>query len=94
MIQKKYFSNLEHIKAGLEFFFRYKNVDIKIHGLKLLDPNDDIHMENSGSIFKVTKDGLYIKTIDSKIVITHLQMPGKKVINKSDIYNAYSNYFE
>ena len=75
-------------------FFRYKNVDIKIHGLKLLDPNDDIHMENSGSIFKVTKDGLLIKTIDSKIVITHLQMPGKKVINKSDIYNAYSNYFE
>ena len=75
-------------------FFRYKNVDIKIHGLKLLDPNDDIHMENSGSIFKVTKDGLIIKTIDSKIVITHLQMPGKKVINKNDIYNAYSNYFE
>ena len=51
-------------------------------------------MENSGSIFKVTKDGFFIKTIDSKIVITHLQMPGKKVINKSDIYNAYSNYFE
>jgi methionyl-tRNA formyltransferase len=75
-------------------FFRYKDVDIKIHGLMLLDPNDDIHMENSGSIFKVTRDGLIIKTIDSKIVITHLQMPGKKVINKSDIYNAYSNYFE
>jgi len=75
-------------------FFRYKNEDIKIHGLMLLDPNDDIHMENSSSIFKVTRDGLIIKTIDSKIVITHLQMPGKKVINKSDIYNAYSNYFE
>ena len=75
-------------------FFRYKNVDIKIHGLMLLDPNNDIHMEHSGSIFKVTRDGLIIKTIDSKIVITHLQMPGKKVINKSDIYNAYSNYFE
>ena len=72
----------------------YKNVDIKIHRLKLLDPANDIHMENSGSIFKVTKDGLYIKTMNSKIVITHLQMPGKKVINKSDIYNAYSNYFE
>ena len=75
-------------------FFRYKNVDIKIHGLKLLDPNDDLHMKHSDSIFKVTKDGLLIKTIDSMIVITHLQMPGKKVINKSDIYNAYSNYFE
>ena len=75
-------------------FFRYKNVDIKIHGLKLLDPNDDIQMENLDSIFKVTKDGLYVKTVDSKIVITHLQMPGKKIINKSDIYNAYSNYFE
>ena len=75
-------------------FFRYKNVDIKIHGLMLLDPNDDIHMEHSDSIFKVTRDGLIAKTTDSKIVITHLQMPGKKVINNSDIYNAYSNYFE
>ena len=75
-------------------FFRYKNIDIKIHGLKLLDPNDGVHIENSGSIFKVTKEGLLIKTIDSRIVITHLQMPGKKIINKSDIYNAYSNYFE
>ena len=75
-------------------FFRYKSVDIKIHELMLLDPIDDIHMEHSDSIYKVTKDGLIIKTIDSKIVITHLQMPGKKVINKSDIYNAYSNYFE
>ena len=56
--------------------------------------SDDIHMENSNSKFKVTKDGLYVKTIDSKIVITHLQMPGKKVINKSDIYNAYSNFLE
>ena len=51
-------------------------------------------MENSSSIFKVTRGGLYVKTVDSVIVITHLQMPGKKVINKSDIYNAYSNYFE
>ena len=75
-------------------FFRYKNVDIKIHELMLLDPNDDIYMEHSDSIFKVTREGLIIKTIDSKIVITNLQMPGKKVINKRDIYNAYSNYFE
>ena len=75
-------------------FFRYKNVDIKIHGLKLLDPNDNTRTVNSDSIFKVTKSGLHIKTVDSTIVITHLQMPGKKVINKSDIYNAYSNYFE
>ena len=85
---------LRAFKGWPGVFFRYKNVDIKIHGLKLLAPNDDIHMENSGSIFKVTKGGLYIKTVDSTIVITHLQMPGKKVINKSDIYNAYSNYFE
>ena len=75
-------------------FFRYKSVDIKIHGLKVLDSNNDIHMEDSESIFKVTKDGLLIKAKDSKIVITHLQMPGKKIINKSDIYNAYSNYFQ
>ena len=75
-------------------FFRYKNVDIKIHGLKLLDPNDNTSTVNSDSIFKVTKSGLLIKTVDSTIVITHLQMPGKKVINESDIYNAYSNFFE
>ena len=46
-----------------------------------------------GSILKVTKDGIYIKVIDSVIVITHLQFPGKKIINSSDIYNSYKDFF-
>ena len=98
---KKRLDNAEKIllkfrafKGWPGIFFRYKNVDIKIHGLKLLDPNDNTRTVNSDSIVKVTKSGLLIKTVDSTIVITHLQMPGKKIINKSDIYNAYSNYFE
>ena len=46
-----------------------------------------------GSILDVTKDGIYIKVIDSVIVITHLQFPGKKIINSSDIYNSYKDFF-
>ena len=51
--------------------------------------NDD----NPGSILGVTKDGIYFKAIDSVIVITHIQFPGKKIINSSDIYNSYKDFF-
>ena len=46
-----------------------------------------------GSIIDINKDGIYIKTSDSAIVITHIQLPGKKIINSIDIYNSYKDFF-
>ena len=71
-------------------FFEYKNTTIKVHGINTFDTdNNDI----PGSILDVKKDGIHIKVIDSVIVITHIQLPGKKIINCSDIYNSYKDFF-
>ena len=37
---------------------------------------------------------IYFKTCDGAIVITHLQMPGKKVIPSSDFINSNQKIFE
>ena len=71
-------------------FFEYKNTTIKVHGISTFDTdNNDI----PGSILDVKKDGIHIKVIDSVIVITHIQLPGKKIINCADIYNSYKDFF-
>lgn len=71
-------------------FFEFKDINIKVHGMHVIEAdNDDI----PGSIIDVTKDGIYIGVIDSVIVITHIQLPGKKIINSADIHNSYKDFF-
>ncbi len=36
---------------------------------------------------------MLVKTIDSTIVITHLQFPSKKVITAVDAANSYADFF-
>ena len=71
-------------------YFQYKNITIKIHGMHIIkiDNNDA-----PGTILDVTKHGIHVKVIDLVIVITHIQFPGKKIINSSDIYNSYKDFF-
>ena len=71
-------------------YFQYKNITIKIHGMHIIKIDND---SAPGSILDVTKDGIHVKVIDSVIVITHIQFPGKKIINSSDIYNSYKDFF-
>ena len=71
-------------------FFEYKNTTIKVHGINTIETDiDDI----PGSILGVRKDGIHIKVRNSGIVITHIQLPGKKIINYADIYNSYKHFF-
>ncbi len=71
-------------------YFQYKDTTIKIHGMRIIDLDNN---DTPGTIFDVTKDGIHIKVDDSVIVITHIQLPGKKIINSSDIYNSYKDFF-
>ena len=71
-------------------YFQYKDTIIKIHGMHIIELDND---DNPGSILGVTKEGIYFKAIDSVIVITHIQFPDKKIINSSDIYNSYKDFF-
>ena len=72
-------------------YFEKNNMPIKIHGLQKYEGSlDDL----GGNRFKFIKNGLAVKTIDSIIVITHLQFPGKRIIPATDAANSYAKFFE
>jgi methionyl-tRNA formyltransferase len=73
---------------GLDFY--HNETLIKIHGLEVLD---QINTNKPGTIYKFDSTGLYINTIDSVIVITHLQLPNRNIISSSDAFNSYKDFF-
>jgi len=73
---------------GLAFY--HNDTLIKIHGLEVLD---QINTNKPGTIYKFDSTGLFINTIDSVIVITHLQLPNRNIISSSDAFNSYKDFF-
>ena len=73
---------------GLSFI--HKEITIKIHKLHV-EPCDLSF--KPGEIISFKKEGITIKTIDSSIVITHLQFPNKKIISSQDAFNSYKGFF-
>ena len=72
-------------------YFEKNNTVIKIHGLKKYKgSNTGLKVKSFGFI----SSGLLVKTIDSLIVITHLQFPGKRIIPAIDAANSYAKFFE
>jgi methionyl-tRNA formyltransferase len=72
-------------------YFEKNNIPIKIHGLEEYNGNNEDLLANS---FKFISSGLLTKTMDSMIVITYLQFPGKGIISASDASNSYAKFFE
>ena len=70
--------------------FIYKDIQIKIHNML---ETKIINVGKPGTIYKLDNDGLYINTVDSMIVITHLQFPNKNIISSNDVYNSYKEFF-
>ena len=70
--------------------FIYKDIQIKIHNML---ETKIINEGKPGTIYKLDSDGLYINTIDSMIVITHLQFPNKNIISSNDVFNSYKEFF-
>lgn len=73
---------------GLSFI--HKEISIKIHKLHV-EPCDLSF--KPGEIISFDKEGITIKTLDSSIVITHLQFPNKKIISSQDAFNSYKGFF-
>ena len=73
---------------GLSFI--HKEISIKIHKLHV-EPCD-LNFK-PGEIISFNKEGITIKTLDSSIVITHLQFPNKKIISSQDAFNSYKGFF-
>lgn len=86
-------SILNKYKAYYEWpgvsFVHKKNI-IKIAKMHISDHLSDA---SPGEIIKFDKSGIYIKTYNSVIVITHLQFPNKSVISSNDAFNAYKDFF-
>ena len=72
-------------------FFNYKNIQIKLRGCYAYEHNGT---EKPGTILWNDELGITIVTNNSKIVITHLQFPGKKVIDATSIKNGYKDFFD
>jgi methionyl-tRNA formyltransferase len=72
-------------------YFEKNNIAIKIHGLEEYKGNiEDLNLNS----FKFISQGLAVKTVDSVIVITYLQFPGKRIITAADAANSYIKFFE
>lgn len=88
--------SLEIYNAFKAFFewpltkFIYNDTEIIIRDMYVSIDNSNA---KPGTILDFTKDGLSFKTIDSAIVITHLQFPGKRTIGPKDLYNSYKSFF-
>ena len=71
-------------------FFEQNNTLIKIRGMSQAT---DIMIKNNLRNFDFADGAMLVKTIDSTIVITHLQFPSKKVITAVDAANSYADFF-
>ena len=72
-------------------YFEKNNLVIKIHELEEYKGNKE---EVETTAFRFLSHGLVVKTVDSQIVITHLQFPGKRIISAADASNSYAKFFE
>ena len=72
-------------------YFEKNNLLIKVHELEEYKGNQEDLKEKS---FRFISSGLLVKTIDSAIVITYLQFPGKRIIPAVDAANSYAKFFE
>ena len=72
-------------------YFEKNNLVIKIHELEEYKGNKE---DVETTAFRFFSHGLVVKTIDSQIVITHLQFPGKRIISAADAANSYAKFFE
>ena len=70
--------------------FVHKNKVIKIKGLEITSTKS---LGNAADIVSFNDTGLYIKTMDYDIVITHLQFPNKNIITARDAFNSYREFF-
>ena len=72
-------------------YFEKNNLVIKIHELvEYKDNKEDVETK----AFRFLSNGLVVKTLDSQIVITYLQFPGKRIISAADAANSYAKFFE
>ena len=73
-------------------FLNYKETIIKVHGLEIEDSKEIPNFDNKK--IGIYDKKIYFKTSTGSIVITYLQLPGKKVVSLNDFINSNQKLFE
>ncbi|WP_299494039.1 methionyl-tRNA formyltransferase [uncultured Shewanella sp.] len=71
-------------------YFEHQNSNIKVWQSQLSDTQTNAL---PGTIIQANKAGLHIATGDGVIVLTHIQLPGKKSLPFADILNSKADWF-
>ena len=66
----------------------YCNLDNKIIKIWESKKSDKKYNEENGKIIDITKDGIIVSVCDGSILITNLQLEGKKKVNIKDFING------
>ncbi|XBC42047.1 MAG: methionyl-tRNA formyltransferase [Buchnera aphidicola (Kaburagia rhusicola rhusicola)] len=73
-------------------FFKIKKEHIKVWKANVIIQKN-INLYCAGEIILINKNGLQIQTKKNILNITHIQLPGKKVINAYDLNNSKNHWF-
>lgn len=83
--------NIKNLIRGLKpwpsAYTQYKDENIKIHKVKLVDK---IKEGKIGEIVKVDKSGIYVNALDKTVIIKEVQFPGKKKLLVEDYLKGNS----
>ena len=82
---KEVFNQVRGLNSWPGAYAVLEGVNIKIWACKKYDNNSDA---NSGTIINLDKTGMEVKTSDGSVLITELQVPGKKKMNIKDFING------
>lgn len=70
-------------------YFVYEEQNIKIHECKLMSVQSE---HPPGTILNIDKDGILVQTGEQALLLTKIQIPGKKALSVSDILNARKDW--
>lgn len=83
--------NIMNLIRGLKpwpsAYTRYKDENIKIHKVKLIEKIRD---GNVGEILKVNNQGIYVNALDKTVIIEEIQFPGKRKLRVEDYLKGNS----
>lgn len=82
---KEVFNQVRGLNSWPGAYAVLDGVNIKIWACKKYDNNSDA---NSGTIINLDKTGMEVKTSDGSVLITELQVSGKKKMNIKDFVNG------
>ena len=74
-------------------WFSAEDKNIKVWQAHCAD-NTSNHNELPGTVIKADKSGIYVATGQGTLVLTLLQLPGKKPLPATDLINARKHWFE